>query len=91
MGIDTPETKKPGYTVGCWGLEASEFAKSTLLGQRVAFVTDPSQGMYDRFGRTLAYLDKADGWDYSVEASPRGVLPIPTSITAIPQPEPTRL
>jgi endonuclease YncB( thermonuclease family) len=61
LGIDTPETKKPGYTVGCWGPEASEFAKSTLLGQRVAFVTDPSQGIYDRYGRTLAYLDKADG------------------------------
>ena len=72
LGIDTPETKKPGYTVGCWGPEASEFAKSTLLGQRVAFVTDPSQGMYDRFGRTLAYLDKADGWDYSVEAARAG-------------------
>jgi micrococcal nuclease len=68
LGIDTSETKKPGYTVGCWGSQASEFAKSTLLGQRVAFVTDPSQGMYDRYGRTLAYLDKADGWDYSVEA-----------------------
>jgi micrococcal nuclease len=25
--------------------------------------------MYDRYGRTLAYLDKADGWDYSVEAA----------------------
>ena len=31
--IDTPETKKPGYTVGCWGPQASEFAKSTLLGR----------------------------------------------------------
>jgi micrococcal nuclease len=71
-GIDTPETKKPGYTVGCWGPQASEFAKSNLLGQRVAFVTDPSQDMYDRFGRTLAYLDKADGWDYSVEAARAG-------------------
>jgi micrococcal nuclease len=68
LGIDTPETKKPGYTVGCWGPEATEFANATLLGQRVAFVTDPSQGVYDRYGRTLAYLDKADGWDYSVEA-----------------------
>src|SRR6478609_4991629 len=72
LGIDTPETKKPGYTVGCWGLEASEFAQSTLLGQRVAFVTDPSQGMYDRFGRSFAYVDKADGWDYSVEAARAG-------------------
>jgi len=26
LGIDTPETKKPGYTVGCWGPEASAFA-----------------------------------------------------------------
>ena len=43
LGIDTPETKKPGYTVGCWGPEATEFAKSTLLGQRVAFVTDPAK------------------------------------------------
>ena len=31
--------------------------------------------MYDRFGRTLAYLDKADGWDYSVEAAPCGCCP----------------
>jgi micrococcal nuclease len=72
LGIDTTETKKPGYTVSCWGPQASEFAKLTLLGQRVAFVTDPGQGMYDRFGRTLAYLDKADGWDYSVEAARAG-------------------
>ncbi len=28
--------------------------------------------LYDRFGRTLAYLDKADGWDYSVEAARAG-------------------
>jgi micrococcal nuclease len=72
LGIDTPETVKPGYTVGCWGPEASEFAKSTLLGQRVALVYDQSQDLYDRYGRTLAYLDKADGWDYSVEAARAG-------------------
>jgi micrococcal nuclease len=55
LGIDTPETKKPGFTVGCGGPEASKFAKSALLGQRVAFVTDPSQGMYDRYGRTYLH------------------------------------
>ena len=27
--IDTPETNKPGYTVGCWGPRATKFAKST--------------------------------------------------------------
>jgi micrococcal nuclease len=54
--IDTPETKKPGYSIGCWGPQATEFAKSTLFGQRVAFVTDPSQGMYDRNGSNRQYL-----------------------------------
>jgi len=72
LGIDTPETKKPGYTVGCWGPEATEFAESTLVGQRVALVTDPTQDLHDRYGRTLAYLDKADGWDYSIEAARAG-------------------
>jgi micrococcal nuclease len=73
LGIDTPETKKPGYTVGCWGPEATEFAKSTMLGQRVAFVPDPTQDKTDRYGRTLAYLVRADGWDYSVEAVRAGM------------------
>ena len=73
LGIDTPETKKPGYTVGCWGPEAAEFAKSTMVGQRVALVTDPTQDMTDRYGRTLAYLVRADGWDYSIEAARAGV------------------
>ena len=72
LGIDTPETKKPGYSVGCWGPEASEFAQSTLLGQRVALVADPTQDRTDRYGRTLAYLVRADGWDYSVEAARAG-------------------
>ncbi|HEX9498900.1 MAG TPA: thermonuclease family protein [Mycobacterium sp.] len=35
-------------------------------------MSSPSQGMYDRFGRTLAYLDKVDGRDYSVEAARAG-------------------
>ncbi len=72
LGIDTPETKKPGNTVGCWGPQATEFAKATLVGQRVAVVTDPTQDRTDRYGRTLAYLVRADGWDYSVEAARAG-------------------
>lgn len=73
LGIDTPETRKPGYTVGCWGPQATDFAKSSLVGQRVAFVTDPTQDDHDRYGRTLAYLIKGDGWDYSVEAARAGM------------------
>jgi micrococcal nuclease len=72
LGIDTPETKKSGYSVGCWGPEATEFARSTMVDQRVALQTDPTQGRTDRYGRTLAYLVKADGWDYSVEAARAG-------------------
>ena len=51
LGIDTPETKKPGYSVGCWGPEATEFARSTLVGQRVAMENDPTQDRTDRYGR----------------------------------------
>ena len=72
LGIDTPETKRPGYTVGCWGPESTEFAMSTMLGQRVALIPDPTQDRTDRYGRTLAYLEKADGWNYSVEAARAG-------------------
>ena len=72
LGIDTPETKKPGYAVACWGPEATEFAKSALVGQRVALEPDPTQDRTDRYGRTLAYLVRADGWDYSVEAARAG-------------------
>ncbi|MBJ7337387.1 MAG: thermonuclease family protein [Mycolicibacterium sp.] len=72
LGIDTPETKKPGYTVGCWGPEATDFANATMLGQRVALVGDPTQDRTDRYGRTLAYLVRGDGWDYSVEAARAG-------------------
>jgi micrococcal nuclease len=43
-----------------------------LANSPLACSADPSQGMYDRYGRTLAYLDKADGWDYSVEAARAG-------------------
>ena len=72
LGIDTPETKKPGYTIGCWGPQATQFAVDNLLGQRVAFITDPTQDSTDHYGRTLAYLVKGDGWNYSVEAARAG-------------------
>ena len=73
LGIDTPETKKPGYTVGCFGTEATAFAKANLLGQQVAVQPDPTQDRTDRYGRTLAYLVRADGWDYSVEVVRAGM------------------
>jgi micrococcal nuclease len=73
LGIDAPETKKPGYSVGCGGPEAAQFAQDTLVGQRVSVISDPTQDARDRYGRTLAYLDRADGWDYSIEAARAGL------------------
>ena len=73
LGIDTPETKKPGVGVACWGPEATEFARSTMVGRRVALQPDPTQDRTDRYGRTLGYLVRADGFDYSVEAARAGV------------------
>ena len=43
-----------------------------MAGQRVALEPDPTQDRTDRYGRTLAYLVRADGWDYSVEAARAG-------------------
>jgi micrococcal nuclease len=55
LGIDTPETKKPGFTVGCWGPQATQFAKDTLIGQQVAVIADPTQDRVDRYGRTYLH------------------------------------
>lgn len=55
IGVDSPEVHRPGYSVGCWGPQASAFARGTLTGQRVAIVTDPSQDAHDRYGRTYLH------------------------------------
>lgn len=73
LGIDSPEVHKPGWSVGCWGPEAAEFAAHTLAGQRVALVGDPTQDARDRYGRTLAYVELADGRDFSVLAAGAGM------------------
>lgn len=72
LGIDTPQTKKPGFTVGCFGPEASANATRLLGGQKVTVTRDPGQDATDRYGRTLAYLTLPDGSDYSVAAARGG-------------------
>lgn len=63
IGIDTPETVKPGAPVECFGPQASDFAHDMLDGHRVTLEFDGSQGPQDRFGRTLAHVwvENADG------------------------------
>ena len=54
IGIDTPETVDPRRPVGCFGPEASAYAKHLLTGRRVRLVYD--RELHDRYGRFLAYV-----------------------------------
>lgn len=72
LGVDTPETKKPGVAVQCWGPEATNLASSVLLGRPVIVVLDPTQAVRDRYGRLLAYLITTTGVNYSVYAAEQG-------------------
>jgi micrococcal nuclease len=56
IGINTPETVKPGSPVECFGPEASDFAKDLLDGQPIVLELDDTQGYYDRYDRVLAYV-----------------------------------
>jgi endonuclease YncB( thermonuclease family) len=59
IGIDTPETKRPGVSVECGGPEASEsMAGLAPIRAKVLLVTDPSQQTRDRYGRLLAYVQR---------------------------------
>ena len=72
IGIDTPESRKPGVPVECGAKQAT--AAMTKLafrkrrgrhdGQAVRLTTDPTQDRTDRFGRLLAYVERrSDGLD----------------------------
>jgi endonuclease YncB( thermonuclease family) len=67
IGIDTPETVKPGTAVECGGRSATARMKRLALrdgvGRGVTLTSDPSQDAVDRFGRVLAYV-KGAGADF---------------------------
>src|SRR6266566_6691496 len=57
LGIDTPETHRPGTPVECGGLDASaSMARLVRPGDRVTLEPDPTQDRVDRYGRMLAYV-----------------------------------
>jgi micrococcal nuclease len=58
IGVDTPETKRPGTPVECFGREATAFTKRLLEGRRVRLELDVESR--DRYGRLLAYVRRAD-------------------------------
>ena len=54
IGIDTPESVKPGSPVECFGREASAAATALLDGRRVRLVKDVEET--DAYGRLLRYV-----------------------------------
>jgi len=56
IGVDTPETVDPRKQVQCYGREASDFTKATLLGRPVRLELDQSQDERDKYGRLLVYV-----------------------------------
>ena len=60
IGLDTPETVDPRKPVQCFGKAASDKAREILTGKIVRLEFDASQGILDKYGRTLAYVFLAD-------------------------------
>jgi micrococcal nuclease len=58
IGIDTPESVKPGTPVECFGKEAAEANRELVEGREVRLVFD--RELRDRFGRLLAYVYAGD-------------------------------
>jgi micrococcal nuclease len=54
IGVDTPESVKPGTPVQCFAKGASAFNKRLVAGERVRLVPDAEAR--DRYGRLLAYV-----------------------------------
>jgi micrococcal nuclease len=54
IGVDTPETVKPGTPVQCYGERASHFTHRLLRGRRVRLVAGVEPR--DVYGRLLAYV-----------------------------------
>jgi micrococcal nuclease len=54
IGVDTPETVKPGTPVQCYGERASHFTHRLLEGRRVRLVFGVERR--DVYGRLLAYV-----------------------------------
>src|SRR4051794_10616218 len=57
IGIDTPESVKPGTPVQCFAKRASAFNERLVEGERVRVVRDAEAR--DRYGRLLAYVYRA--------------------------------
>ena len=71
IGIDTPETVKPGTPVQCFGKAASAYNARLVRARRVRLAFDAERR--DRYGRLLAYVYREpDGLFVNAELVRRG-------------------
>jgi micrococcal nuclease len=71
IGVDTPESVKPGTPVQCFAKAASAFNTRMVAGRRVRLVGDAEAR--DRYGRLLAYVYREpDGLFVNAELVRRG-------------------
>jgi micrococcal nuclease len=77
IGIDTPESVKPGAPVECFAKRASALNERLVAGERVRLVRDVEER--DRYGRLLAYVYRArDGLFVNAELVRRGYATVAT-------------
>ena len=77
IGIDTPESVKPGSPVECFAERASALNERLVRGERVRLVRDVEER--DRYGRLLAYVYRArDGLFVNAELVRRGYATVAT-------------
>jgi micrococcal nuclease len=71
IGVDTPESVKPGTPVQCFAKAASDANERLVEGERVRLAYDAEPR--DRYGRTLAYVHRErDGLFVNAELVRRG-------------------
>lgn len=72
IGINTPETKRPGTPIQCYGPEASAYAARQLADRDVVLVSDRKAGLRDKYGRRLFFVE-VGGHDYGEGAIKAGL------------------
>jgi len=64
IGIDAPETVSSQEPAQCFGKNASNIAKETLMNKAIFIESDPTQGDRDEYGRLLRYVFLSDGTNF---------------------------
>jgi micrococcal nuclease len=75
IGVDTPETGRPGTPVQFYGPEASLFTRRALIEKRALLTFEPPEragGSRDKYQRTLAYVFTDDGSNFNLALIEQG-------------------